>query len=145
MNDVVINKVQSLQRCVRRAREEYHADPVGFATNFTRQDAALLNVLRACETTIDLANHIIRFARLGVPTSSAESFRLLQAEGVIGTRMSERLQRMVGFRNMVIHQYTQVDISIVEAVIVSDLDELLAFADRVLEHTGGHFGAPPLP
>jgi len=40
MNDVVINKIQSLQRSVRRAREEYQADPGGFAGNYTRQDAA---------------------------------------------------------------------------------------------------------
>lgn len=38
---------------------------------------------------------------------------------------------MVGFRNMVLHQYAQVDIRIVAAVIVSDLDELLEFADAV--------------
>ena len=52
MNDIVINKIQSIQRCVRRAREEYRADSDGFATNYTRQDAALLHVLRACETII---------------------------------------------------------------------------------------------
>ena len=55
MKDIVINKIQNIQRCVRRAREEYQADRDGFAANYTRQDAALLNVLRACETAIDLA------------------------------------------------------------------------------------------
>lgn len=60
MNDIVINKIQNIQRCVRRAREEYQADRDGFAANYTRQDAALLNIVRACETVIDLANHVIR-------------------------------------------------------------------------------------
>ena len=49
MNDVIIAKFDSIQRCIQRAREEYAADPDGFDTNFTRQDAATLNVLRACE------------------------------------------------------------------------------------------------
>ena len=49
MNDIVTNKIQSIQRCVLRAREEYGADRDGFAINYTRQDAAILNVLRACE------------------------------------------------------------------------------------------------
>ena len=78
MSDIVINKVQSIQRCVERAREEYHADPAGFATNFTRQDAAVLNVLRACEQAIDPASHIIRTRKMGIPASSAQSFELLQ-------------------------------------------------------------------
>jgi hypothetical protein len=43
MNDIVINKIQSIQRCVIRAREEYEIDPAGFAENYTRQDAAVLN------------------------------------------------------------------------------------------------------
>ena len=134
MNDVLINKIPSLQRGIRRAREVYQADPEGFATNYMRQDAALLNVLRACETTIDLVNYVVRTYKLGVPASSADSFKLLRAGRVIGARMAERMQKMVGFRNTVIHQYTEVDIRIVEAVIVSELDELLAFAERVREY-----------
>lgn len=137
MNDIVINKIQSIQRCVRRAREEYQADPDGFATNYTRQDAALLNVLRACETAIDLANHVIRARKLGIPVSSADSFKLLRAERIIDARLTERMEKMVGFRNTVIHQYTQVDIRIVQAVIASELDELLAFADRIREYVHG--------
>ena len=137
MNDIVINKIQSIQRCVRRAREEYQADRDGFATNYTRQDAALLNVLRACETTIDLANHVIRADRLGIPVSSADSFKLLRTEQIIDTRLAERLEKMVGFRNTIIHQYTETDLRIVKAVIVSELDELLAFADRIREHVRG--------
>jgi uncharacterized protein YutE (UPF0331/DUF86 family) len=47
------------------------------------------------------------------------------------------MEKMVGFRNTVIHQYTTVDIRIVEAVIVRELDELLEFADRIREHVQG--------
>jgi len=137
MNDIVINKIQSIQRCIRRAREIYQADRDGFAANDIHQDAALLNVLRACETTIDLANHVIRDAKLGIPVSSADSFKLLRAEKIIGNHLAERLEKMVGFRNTVIHQYTKTDIRIVEAVIVSELDELLAFADRIREYIDG--------
>ena len=131
MKDIVINKIQNIQRCVRRAREEYQADRDGFAANYTRQDAALLNVLRACETAIDLANHVIRLRKLGIPVSSADSFQLLRAERIIDARQADRMSKMVGFRNTVIHQYVKVDIRIVVAVIVTELDELLAFADRM--------------
>lgn len=44
-DDIAINKIQSIQRCIRRAREEYAADPEGFDANFTRQDAAMQNDL----------------------------------------------------------------------------------------------------
>ena len=83
MNDVIINKIQSIQRCIQRAREEYASDPEGFDTNYTKQDAAILNVLRACEQTIDLANYLIRRHKLGIPTASTESFDLLRQKFII--------------------------------------------------------------
>ncbi|MCW5941572.1 MAG: DUF86 domain-containing protein [Fimbriimonadaceae bacterium] len=133
MNDLVVNKIQSIQRCILRAREGYEADPIGFATNYSRQDAALLNVLRACETAIDLANHVIRVRKLGVPVSSADGFRLLHSAGLLEERLAQRMARMVGFRNTVVHQYREVDLGIVESVLTKELDQLLAFTDRMRE------------
>jgi uncharacterized protein YutE (UPF0331/DUF86 family) len=132
MNDVIVNKVQSIQRCVLRAREEYSAAGQHFQEDFTRQDAAILNITRACEQAIDLANHLIRSEKLGIPTDSAESFALLVKAGVIPAELGSKLRRMVGFRNTVIHEYQTVDVHIVQAVIEAGLDDLLAFAQLCL-------------
>ena len=77
MDEVLINKAATIERCVARAREEYAADPQGFAQNFTRQDAAILNIQRACEAALDMGLHIIRRERLGVPQSARDTFTLL--------------------------------------------------------------------
>lgn len=132
MNDIVLNKIQSIQRCILRAREEYNEDPDGFATNYTRQDAAILNVLRACEQSIDLANHVIKTRKMGIPNSSAESFELLQQHGVIGVDLLPELQKMVHFRNVITHQYQRMDLEIVQFVIISGLDDLIQFGDHIL-------------
>jgi len=52
-DDVLLNKVAFIEHCVARAREEYNIDPVSFATNFSRQDAAILNIQRACEAAFN--------------------------------------------------------------------------------------------
>jgi uncharacterized protein YutE (UPF0331/DUF86 family) len=137
MNDLVVNKIQSLQRCIQRAREIYGSDPQGFDEDYTRQDAAILNVLRACEQAIDLANYLIKIKKLGIPTSSAESFDLLRQQFLIEATLAEKLKKMVQFRNTVIHQYQQTDMGIVKAVIISDLDDLIRFGDRILEIVHG--------
>ncbi|MGY2313033.1 type VII toxin-antitoxin system HepT family RNase toxin, partial [Pseudomonas gingeri] len=46
VDDVLINKAASIERCVARARQEYDKDPTSFTTDFTRQDAAILNIQR---------------------------------------------------------------------------------------------------
>jgi uncharacterized protein YutE (UPF0331/DUF86 family) len=137
MNDIVVNKIQSMQRCIQRAREIYGSDPDGFDADYTRQDAAILNVLRACEQAIDLANYLIKLKKLGIPTSSTESFDLLQQKFIIDARLGEKLKKMVHFRNTVIHQYQQTNMSIVKTVIVSDLNDLLRFGDRIMEIVHG--------
>jgi uncharacterized protein YutE (UPF0331/DUF86 family) len=137
MNDVIISKIQSIQRCIQRAREKYDSDPEGFDTNYTKQDAAILNVLRACEQSIDLANYMIRLHKMGIPTSSTESFDLLRQKFIIDAPLAEKLKKIVHFRNTVIHQYQRTDINIVKAIITSDLDDLLHFGDRILEFSDG--------
>ncbi len=134
MNDIVINKVQSIQRCVERAREEYRNKPESFDVNFTRQDAAILNIIRACEQSIDLANHIIKTNKMGIPTSSTESFELLHKKGVIDQGLMKKLKNMVHFRNTVVHQYQQINLEIVKSVINSELDDVVAFGDCILDY-----------
>ena len=133
MNDIVLNKVQSIQRCVLRAREEHHAAGGQFLNDYTRQDAAILNITRACEQAIDLANHLIRVEKLGIPNDSGESFGLLVKAGILNAELADKLKKMVGFRNTVIHEYQEVDVNIVEAVIKLGLDDLLAFARICLD------------
>jgi len=132
MNDIVINKIQSIQRCIQRAREEYQSDPDGFDDNFTRQDAAVLNILRACEQAIDLANHTIKAHKMGIPTSSAESFDLISQQNVIDAGLSEKLKKMIHFRNTIIHQYQKMDLEIVKSVLASGLDNLIEYTDRIM-------------
>jgi uncharacterized protein YutE (UPF0331/DUF86 family) len=124
---VILGKVASVQRAVARAREEYAAAGAAFATDRTRQDAAILNILRACESALDLANIIVRQRRVGVPQSARDSFRLLADAGAIDAALSERLQRMIGFRNIAVHQYQALDLAVVESILRRDLDDVLAF------------------
>lgn len=131
MNEVLAQKVTSLQRCVARAREARAEAGADFRTSYNLQDAAVLNVIRACDTAIDLANMLIRRRRLGIPGESRESFAILSREKAIPSDLSERLQKMVGFRNVAVHQYRDLDMDIVEAVITRHLDDLLEFAEQI--------------
>ena len=131
MTDVHLAKVASIQRCVSRARQEYAEAGAAFCTDMTRQDAAVLNIMRACETAIDLANALIRERQLGIPTSNRDSFRLLAEGGVISSDLAGSLQRMVGFRNVAVHRYRDLDVAIIASVITRDLDDLLTFTELV--------------
>lgn len=131
-DDVLLNKAATIERCVARAREEYAADPQGFATNFTRQDAAILNIQRACEAALDMGQHIIRRRSLGVPQSARDVFALLAQAGWIDEPLADSMKRMVGFRNVAVHEYQVLQLPITLNIITSHLDEFSEFSRRVL-------------
>ena len=135
LEDVLIQKITALQRCVFRARDLRQRAGAEFSASFDFQDAAVLNVLRACETAIDLANMLLRKDRLGIPSESREAFAILARERCIPADLSERLQKMVGFRNVAVHQYRALDPAIVAAVIDTGLEDLLTFAEMVRKGT----------
>lgn len=134
MSAVAARKIATIMRCIDRARSEYERAGVHFKEDFTRQDAAILNVTRACESAIDLANMIIRQQKLGVTADARESFALLERNRILSLELSDHLQKMIGFRNIAVHQYQDLDMQIVESVIRDQLDELLKFAEIARSH-----------
>jgi uncharacterized protein YutE (UPF0331/DUF86 family) len=130
-DEVLINKAATIERCVRRVREEYAAAGDGFAHDFTRQDAAILNIQRACEAALDMGQHLVRRERLGVPQGARDVFELLARGGWIDAVLSDGLKRMVGFRNVAVHEYQSLQLPITVNIIEKHLDEFLRYS-RVL-------------
>lgn len=126
-DDVIVAKAEIIERCIKRAREELAAS-ANFETDYTRQDAAILNVERAREAAIDIMNRIVRQRSLGVPASTRDGYERLVQASVIEQSLADRLMRMVAFRNLAVHQYRKLDIAIVRAVIEKSLDDLLEFS-----------------
>ncbi|MFM1886540.1 MAG: hypothetical protein RL026_1697 [Pseudomonadota bacterium] len=136
-DDLILNKAATIERCVKRARDEYALAGAGFAADITRQDAAILNIQRACEAAIDLGQYVVRRDRLGVPQSARDVFALLATHGVIGADLSVGLQRMVGFRNIAVHQYQQLQYPILVEVIERHLDDFLRLSSLMLKQGQG--------
>ncbi|TRO36607.1 DUF86 domain-containing protein [Pseudomonas sp. ALS1131] len=132
VDDVLLNKAASIERCVRRAREEYGRDPASFAEDYTRQDAAILNIQRACEAALDMGQHLIRRERLGVPQSARDVFVLLADGGWIERDLADALKRMVGYRNIAVHEYQALQLPITVAVITRHLGEFLDYSQSIL-------------
>jgi len=138
MNDVVINKIQSIQRCIERARDIYGSHAESFLEDYDAQDAAVLNIIRACDLSIDLANHLVKIYKMGIPTDSSESFELLYRKKVIPVDMLQTLKNMVGFRNISVHEYKRIDYNIVISVIRKDLDGLIRFTEVIMDFVNGN-------
>ena len=131
VDDILLNKAAIIRRCLGRVREEYGGQPVHLE-NPTRQDAIVLNLQRACEASIDLAMSLVARRALGVPQTSRDAFALLERDGVLTAETGRRMRAMVGFRNIAVHDYRQLDLVIVRAIINERLDDFLNLTRALL-------------
>ncbi|NLL52162.1 MAG: DUF86 domain-containing protein [Peptococcaceae bacterium] len=128
--DVLLNKTAIIERCIKRINEEYNNDPSSL-NNITKQDSIILNIQRACEASIDLAMHVIAEKGLGIPQYSRDAFDMLASEHIIEKDLANILKAMVGFRNIAVHNYQELKLSVVKQIIEHNLKDLLHFS-RVL-------------
>lgn len=132
--DLVLSKAAIIERCVMRAREEYSANPAEFAKNFTRQDAAILNIQRACEAALDMGQIILRHYKLGYAQSSRDVFAILEQQQWITPECSKIMKNMVGYRNIAVHAYQQIQLPITIAILQHHLQDLLTFSTQIISH-----------
>jgi len=81
----------------------------------------------AIEVTTDIGNHIIADMGLGEVNWYSDIAYVLEEKKFISVELREKWIRMVGFRNILVHDYLEVDRSIVYDILqnhLQDLDEL---------------------
>lgn len=131
-DDIVRNKSEIIRRCLARITEEYRGDAARL-DDFTVQDSIVLNLLRACEAAIDLAMHHVAEHRLGIPQSSRDAFSLIEKAGALSSGTAQALRNMVGFRNVAVHSYQEMQRPILEAI----LDRHLPDFERLIDELKG--------
>jgi len=122
-DDVIANKAEIIERCIARIKETYESDPEALMSDYSSQDVIVLNLERACQAAIDLGMRWVRLDSLGIPKDSRDAFSLLAEAKKISCELSDSLKKMVGFRNIAVHDYREIDFAIVSAIIRRDFPD----------------------
>jgi uncharacterized protein YutE (UPF0331/DUF86 family) len=130
-DDVVIQKLASIDRCLAAVRR-YVANDLARLDDPMVLDAVVLNLQRACEQAIDAACREVSRRGLGVPTDSADAFTMLERESILSPAVADRMRRMVGFRNVAVHEYRRVDPAVVRTVVGHRLGDFEALCRELV-------------
>ena len=133
--DVVMAKVAIIQRCLKRIRETTENDPDSL-DNIDKQDIFVLNLQRSVQAVIDLATHIVASEGLGLPDTIKDTFRLLLGKNIIDKGLAIKMERMVGFRNIAVHNYQSIDEKILKSILRKHLSDIEEFYSRVITYFG---------
>lgn len=111
---------------------EYEDNPANLQ-NITRQDAIILNLHRACEAAISLAMHVVAEKSLGIPQYSRDGFEIMEQNGLLETSLSAGLKAMVGFRNIAIHDYQAMNLTILQKIVEDHSSDLMEFGKLMIK------------
>lgn len=88
------------------------------------------------QTCIDIANYIIARERLRIPDEEGNIFLVLAEEGIISNELGQRMKGMVNFRNILVHEYLEIDGEIVHRNLTRNLEDFNQFAKAVIQYLG---------
>lgn len=126
----VEQRLVKLEQSVRKLREIASQSWNEYSSSEALRDRAERNLQVAAQACIDIANHIIADKGFRTPLGYGESFTVLEQEGIIPLALAEKMKMVAGFRNILVHDYLEIDNKIVYASL-SSLDDFVQFAAHV--------------
>jgi uncharacterized protein YutE (UPF0331/DUF86 family) len=132
-NDLLVSKMGTIERCCKRARDEYEKDPTTFVGDITRQDAATLNVIRAWEAAVEMGDYVLgsAYPDLVPARDEREVITLLAEHGWIEAALAEDLKRTGEFCRAE-WDYQAAPLPALVTIIKRGLDEFDAYARTLL-------------
>jgi uncharacterized protein YutE (UPF0331/DUF86 family) len=129
--EVVEQKLESLRRCLRRIETKCPTDASTLAADIDLQDIISLNLSRAVQISVDIGAHLIAGMEVPPPDTMGQTFDLLAQEGVLNIELASSLKKAVGFRNIAVHNYENINWNIVHSIVKYHLVDFSEFAKVV--------------
>ena len=126
----VIRLLARIQADVEALHQIVTTNGVALGTAEVALAATKYRLITAIEGCARVAHHIVVAEAWSTPDSNAEAIAELGRRQVIESVLAGRLQQAVGLRNLLVHQYADIDDNRVVAHL-DDLDDLDEFARQV--------------
>jgi uncharacterized protein YutE (UPF0331/DUF86 family) len=129
--EIIIAKASSVKRHLERVKKKANVDLQTFLGDLDCQEIVLFNLQMAVQNCIDIAAHIISEEGFGVPGSNNEMFYLLEENRCLSTEITEKMVKAVGFRNLIVHEYTKIEIKQVYETARNDINDINNYLKEV--------------
>ncbi len=124
--DAILSKISIIKNCLNTIHKATNLDPEKL-DDFMVEDVFVLNLQRAVQASIDIANIIIAMKGWRLPASYKDSFKELLKQKIIDKATFEQMSKMVGFRNIAVHEYQELDRAILSSILQNNLKDLEQF------------------
>jgi uncharacterized protein YutE (UPF0331/DUF86 family) len=126
-SDLIRARCAEIDSSLSRLEELRRLSRQTFLADQDKIDVACYRLLIAIEAALALCFHVSAKRLHQVPEEYAGCFGAMEQAGLIPADLSQRLQQMARFRNLLVHVYWKIDYGQVYEVMMTRLDDLRAF------------------
>src|SRR3989304_845564 len=131
---LLLRKISELETYQKQIREFSDITLQNYKEDWKTQRVVERTLQMMIETCADIANHIISDAGMRVPTGYSDTFKVLFENNFIDRELFPIMEKMAKFRNIIIHQYEEVDAEIVIAILKKHLPDFERYKEAVLAY-----------
>jgi uncharacterized protein YutE (UPF0331/DUF86 family) len=124
--EIFSRRLEALHGYLQRLKAFRGADPEEFLREPALHHLAERYLHLAVEAALDLANHWIADQALPTPDTNRDSFTVLEKAGELEPDLADRLRAWAGFRNVLVHEYLEIDHAIALRALSEELGDLEA-------------------
>ena len=130
--DVILAKSGAVKKHIKRIKNVPSKNFAELQNNSDHQDIILFNIQLAIQNCIDIAAHIISDEDMGIAGSTNEIFYILEENGYLTRDITEKMVKAVGFRNLIVHEYVNLELKRVYEISKKDITDLEVFLKQIL-------------
>jgi uncharacterized protein YutE (UPF0331/DUF86 family) len=131
---LIYRKVSELELYLKQIQEFSELSADRYLNDWKIQRIVERTLQMMIETCVDVASHLVSDRGMRTPASYADTFKVLSENSIIAEELCVIMERMAKFRNVVVHQYEQVDADIVVLILKKHLQDFERYRDAVLEY-----------
>jgi uncharacterized protein YutE (UPF0331/DUF86 family) len=130
---LLFRKLAELEEYTQQIGEYSNVTPRQYSKDWKLQRIIERTFQMMIETCADIAGHIISDRKYRIPTTYADTFKVLYENDIFKEDLFVKMERMAKFRNIIVHHYGTIDPEIVIGILRKDLDDFSAYKDAIID------------
>ena len=131
--EVLERKLYQIEKSLRKVQVYYSLNYDDFISHPVARDVVEYNLFIIINCMVDVVNHIVADDGLGEIDMLSDGFRILIDYDYWTKQQATVYIKMVAFRNMIAHQYTDVDANVVYTILQEKLEDISKFKQQVID------------
>lgn len=132
--NIIKKKINAIQFSLGRINKYRSLSSTEFLGDNDAKDIVAHNLFLTLQNVIDIGTHIIADANWEEPNFLSGIPEILAKQGVIPIELVKPLKAMIGLRNLIAHEYGDLDFITIYRIVQEDLGDLNRFLEAVIKY-----------